>query len=130
MIEFVWLSRWWCCGRSKKMSHHSDENLLTASSDSFWEPGNYKRTTKRIEDGHRLCTDLIQLVQDRAEIEKNYAKSLKSWTKRWNELIDKGHSCSFSPFLSSISFSSSFSPKLSFFKNILLWKKMTSRLNG
>jgi len=72
------------------MSHHSDENLLTASSDSFWEPGNYKRTTKRIEDGNRLCTDLMQLVQERAEIEKNYAKSLKSWTKRWNELIDKG----------------------------------------
>jgi len=72
------------------MSHHSDENLLTASSDSFWEPGNYKRTTKRIDDGHRLCTDLIQLVQERAEIEKNYAKSLKSWTRRWNELIDKG----------------------------------------
>ena len=72
------------------MSHHSDENLLTASSDSFWEPGNYKRTTKRIEDGHKLCTDLMTLVQERADIEKNYAKSLRAWTKRWNELIEKG----------------------------------------
>lgn len=34
------------------MSHHSDD-LLQAGSDSFWELGNYKRTTKRIEDGHK-----------------------------------------------------------------------------
>jgi len=72
------------------MSHHSDDTLLVASSDSFWEPGNYKRTTKRIEDGHRLCTDLMQLIQERATIEKEYAKSLRTWSKRWNELIEKG----------------------------------------
>lgn len=72
------------------MSHHSEENLLTASGGSFWEPGNYKRTTKRIEDGNRLCTELIQLVTDRAEIEKNYAKSLRSWSRKWNDLIEKG----------------------------------------
>ncbi|XP_043480389.1 protein kinase C and casein kinase substrate in neurons protein 1 isoform X2 [Leptopilina heterotoma] len=72
------------------MSHHSDDNMLIASTDSFWEPGNYKRTTKRIEDGHKLCDSLIQLVQERSEIEKNYAKALKSWSKNWNDKIEKG----------------------------------------
>uniref|UniRef100_A0A0A9WGX8 Protein kinase C and casein kinase substrate in neurons protein 2 n=4 Tax=Lygus hesperus TaxID=30085 RepID=A0A0A9WGX8_LYGHE len=72
------------------MSHHSDDTMLTPSSDSFWEPGNYKRTTKRIEDGYKLCTDLISLVQERAEMEKNYAKSLKSWSRKWNDMIEKG----------------------------------------
>uniref|UniRef100_A0A0K8TP09 Putative adaptor protein pacsin n=1 Tax=Tabanus bromius TaxID=304241 RepID=A0A0K8TP09_TABBR len=72
------------------MSHHSDDQLLQAGSESFWEPGNYKRTTKRIEDGYKLCTDLQTLIQERAEIEKGYAKNLKAWSKKWGELIEKG----------------------------------------
>lgn len=58
--------------------------------ESFWEPGNYKRTTKRVEDGYRLCNDLVQLVQERCDIEKNYAKSLHSWSKKWNDTISRG----------------------------------------
>ncbi|CAL4068486.1 unnamed protein product, partial [Meganyctiphanes norvegica] len=72
------------------MSHHSDENHVYTSTDSFWEIGNYKRTTKRIEDGNRLCDDLMKLVTERAEIEKMYAKSLKEWAKKWNNIIEKG----------------------------------------
>ncbi|CAH1985642.1 unnamed protein product [Acanthoscelides obtectus] len=72
------------------MSHHSDDNMLIATSDSFWEPGNYKKTTKRIEDGYKLCQELTALINERAEIEKNYAKSLKSWSKKWNDAIEKG----------------------------------------
>lgn len=72
------------------MSHHSDDNMLIASSDSFWEPGNHKRTTKRIEDGYRLCNDLITLIQERSDIEKAYSKSLKGWSKKWSEIIEKG----------------------------------------
>jgi len=72
------------------MSHHSDEGSVVPGSDSFWEPGNYKRTTKRIDDGERLCKDLIALVQERANIEKEFAKQLKQWSGKWNNLIEKG----------------------------------------
>ncbi|GAB6027150.1 hypothetical protein CHUAL_013909 [Chamberlinius hualienensis] len=72
------------------MSHHSDDAMLVAGSDSFWEPGNYKRTTKRIEDGLKLSNDLLQLIQERSDIEKAYAKSLKTWSKKWSDLIEKG----------------------------------------
>lgn len=74
------------------MSNHSDEAISAscAESESFWEPGNYKRTTKRVEDGYRLCNDLVQLIQERCDIEKNYAKNLHSWSKRWNDTITKG----------------------------------------
>jgi len=75
---------------TETMSHHSEDGMLIASSDSFWEPGNYKRTTKRIEDGYRLCNDLMQLVQERAEIEKAYSRNLKTWSKKWADAIEKG----------------------------------------
>lgn len=38
----------------------------------------------------RLCTDLQTLIQERAEIEKAYAKSLRTWSKKWGDLIEKG----------------------------------------
>lgn len=73
------------------MSHHSDEQTaVTAASDSFWEPGNYKRTTRRIDDGLRLCDDLNKMITERAELEKSYAKGLRMWSKKWNEHIEKG----------------------------------------
>ncbi|CAG9128772.1 unnamed protein product [Plutella xylostella] len=78
------------CECRSAMSHHSDDQAILSASDSFWEPGNYKRTTRRIDDGHRLCSELQALVQERADIEKTYAKSLKGWAKKWNDLIEKG----------------------------------------
>jgi len=75
--------------REETMSLHSDDGALPGS-DSFWEPGNYKKTTKRIEDGEKLCKDLILLVQERANIEKEYAKQLKTWSTKWNSVIERG----------------------------------------
>ena len=47
---------------------------------------------RRIDDGERLCKDLIALVQERANIEKEFAKQLKQWSGKWNNLIEKGNS--------------------------------------
>uniref|UniRef100_A0A8C7YK04 Protein kinase C and casein kinase substrate in neurons 1b n=1 Tax=Oryzias sinensis TaxID=183150 RepID=A0A8C7YK04_9TELE len=72
------------------MSEIYDDSSLEETTDSFWEVGNYKRTVKRIDDGNRLCNDLMNCIQERAKIEKAYAQQLTEWSKRWRQLVDRG----------------------------------------
>ena len=68
---------------------NSDGNSVTPNSPAppltglnFWDVNGYKRTVKRIDDGAKLCDDLLKLLAERAEIEGLYASKLQgklSW---------------------------------------------------
>ena len=74
--------------------NRSEEDLLDlpvhANTDSFWDIGNYKKVVKRIDDGARLCVDLVKMAQERAEIEAKYGRQLLAWSRKWEDIVAKG----------------------------------------
>ncbi|CAF1126027.1 unnamed protein product [Rotaria sordida] len=68
---------------------NTDNDLYLPQSDSFWEIGKYSRVIKRCDDGNKLTTDLISMINERAELEKAFSKTLKSWSKKWSDYVAK-----------------------------------------
>ena len=46
---------------------------------------------KRCEDGYKLCNDIVQMISERADLEKAHSKSLKTWSKKWHDYLQKGN---------------------------------------
>jgi len=97
VVNFVWLKCHMCpcCGcrclagvmatnGSVEHTQHSSAN------DNFWEIDGFKRTVRRTEDGMHQCGELMKMMQERAEIEKEYAKRLRVWCKKWADNAEKG----------------------------------------
>ncbi|RDD38909.1 Protein kinase C and casein kinase substrate in neurons protein 1 [Trichoplax sp. H2] len=74
---------------SNKGRDASLENIRDAAS-TFWDIGNYKRTVKRVDDGVKLCDDMLAMIRDRMELERAYARSLKRWASDWRSSIQNG----------------------------------------
>ncbi|CAF0980908.1 unnamed protein product [Adineta ricciae] len=68
---------------------NADNDLYLPQTDSFWEIGKYNRAVKRCDDGNKLTTDLIGMINERAELEKTFSKMLKSWSKKWSDYVAK-----------------------------------------
>ncbi|XP_070553156.1 protein kinase C and casein kinase substrate in neurons protein 2-like [Ptychodera flava] len=68
----------------------ADEKQVKRIRKSFWDVNQYKKTVKRIENGHRSCDDFMTMLQERAELEMKYSKSLKAWADKWEEKVSKG----------------------------------------
>jgi protein kinase C and casein kinase substrate in neurons protein len=64
--------------------------LSAGVTDSFWETNGFKRVVQRTQDGRQQCRELKKLIQERADIEGDYAKQLHTWSRKWAERIENG----------------------------------------
>ncbi|XP_055518943.1 protein kinase C and casein kinase substrate in neurons protein 3 [Leucoraja erinacea] len=59
-----------------------------ATSNSFWMPDKYKSTAKRVDDGYKICNDIMLCFQERAKIEKQYSLQMAAWSRKWKPLVE------------------------------------------
>lgn len=64
-----------------------DPAAVSPSWFNFWDVNSYKRTVKRIDDGARLCDDLLKLLAERAEIEGLYATKLEGKSYKRSDVV-------------------------------------------
>lgn len=89
LLPLTYLYQILCVVKTTDIDMSSTEDIL-ASSDSFWEVDCYRRTVKRTEDGLHMCRELSKIIFERSEIEREYAKKLQGWSKKWSDSIEKG----------------------------------------
>ncbi|XP_013918976.1 PREDICTED: protein kinase C and casein kinase substrate in neurons protein 2-like isoform X1 [Thamnophis sirtalis] len=58
------------------------------TTNSFWMPNRYQSTVKRLDDGYRVCDQIVACFQERAKIERNYALMMDEWSRKWRPLVD------------------------------------------
>lgn len=73
---------------SSASKENLQDDVLVVDSGSFWEPGQYRRTVKRVDDGYSMCKELVNMIRDRCEIETKYAQALKKHAEDWHKKIE------------------------------------------
>jgi len=76
--------------QSNMMTQNHQNGDAVVGGDSFWDVNGYQHVIKRTESGMQMCGELSKLVLERSEIEKDYAKRLKSWAHKWRDNFDHG----------------------------------------
>ncbi|VDD81689.1 unnamed protein product [Mesocestoides corti] len=57
---------------------------------NFWEPHEYSRTVKRLENANKLCSEFALMIQERSEIERAYASNLRKFAFRLDLFLRSG----------------------------------------
>ena len=60
-------------------------NLVLLMFKFVFQVAQYKRTVNRIDNGVKLCDDLLAFIKERAIIEENYNKHLRQWSAKFRK---------------------------------------------
>eukprot|EP00043_Microstomoeca_roanoka_P000052 m.26453 g.26453 ORF g.26453 m.26453 type:complete len:410 (+) comp10045_c2_seq2:241-1470(+) len=74
--------------RSNTITRGSSDSLPLVPEGNFWDVGNYKPVLKRISNGPKLCDEMVRMMQERASLEKHFAKELTAFAERWEERLN------------------------------------------